>query len=293
MSASLELLRSQIKVNQDYLDLIELRFVQGLASALDVQQQKSQIAAIQAQIPNVLATIEVLKHQLAVLTGRSPADFKVSIFHGMDSLPDLPDVGIPADLLIQRPDIRAAKARVVAVDHRLAAAIADWLPSLTLNASTGFMAQDITKLFTSWIWNLGASLLGTIWDGGRMLAEQNRLKAQLKEMIAIYGQVVLTALQEVEDALIRNRMQQEYVKRLKEQLKALRDSLDTAMDRYKNGLIDYLPVLTALKAVQQIERGLISANAQALVYRVQLCRALGGSWTSQLHSGKDKLRKGE
>ena len=293
MTATRALLEHQLEVNRTYLRLVRFRFDQGLGNLLDVLQEKQQLAAIRAQLPNVDAGMELAKHQLAVLLGKPPTAQVAGQVQGLPGLPHLPPTGVPADLLGQRPDVRAARLRIVAVDHRLAAAIADWLPALSLNASTGFMAQDITKLLQSWIWSLGASLFGTIWDGGRMLAEQQRLKARIKELTARYGQVVLTAMKEVEDALVQNRQQERYIKRLQEQLNAAKASLKTARERYSNGLIDYLPVLKALQGVQQVERALIAAKAQALNLRVQLCRALGGTWTRGLRSPYRKQAKGD
>ncbi len=286
MEAQRRLLLQQLKVDEDYLDLVRMRYGQGMTSALDVLQQRQQTAAIRAQIPGVEASIALFRHQLSVLVGRPPQTDVAGPISTLDDLPPLPPTGVPADLLAQRPDVVAARLRIVATDHRLAAAIADWLPGFTLNASTGFNAQDITKLFASWIWNLGAGLIAKIWDGGRMLAEQKRLRAQIRELTANYGQVVLNALKEVQDALVQGKKQADYIRRLNEQLTDARATLKLAEERYRNGLADYLSVLTALQRVQQLERGVLSARAKALIFRVQLCRALGGSWTRDLKPPK-------
>lgn len=291
MEAQKRLLERQLKVDRAYLDLVRLRYAHGMTSALDVLQQRRQTAATSARIPGIESSIAVLRHQLSVLLGQAPEKDVAGPVQGVDRLPPLPETGLPVDLLAQRPDVVAARMRIVATDHRLAAAIADWLPGLTLNASTGFNAQDITKLLASWIWNLGAGLVAKIWDGGRMLAEQKRLRARIREMTANYGQVVLNALKEVEDALVQDQKQSQYIKKLNEQLSDARDTLDMATSRYKNGLTDYLTVLTALKGVQQLERSKITAQGQSLGYRVQVCRALGGSWTKDLKSPEKQKKQ--
>ena len=115
--AILRLLKAQLEANQTYVELVELRFRQGLASSLDVFQQRQQNASLEAQIPPVRAQIEVLQHQLAVLTGQPPGATMV----GQSSLPrapDLPEVGLPTELLQERPDVQAAQRRVVAANHR-------------------------------------------------------------------------------------------------------------------------------------------------------------------------------
>ena len=119
-------------------------------------------------------------------------------------------------------------------------------------------------------------------DQVRLAAEEQQARAVLDQQIATYGSTVLTALQEVEDALVSEAHQTELVGELEAQLEVARATMEEAQRHYANGLSDYLPVLTALQTLQSTEQTLLSARRQVLSYRVELCRALGGSWMTEL-----------
>jgi NodT family efflux transporter outer membrane factor (OMF) lipoprotein len=276
--ATLDLLARQLEVNRTYLELTELRFRQGLASSLDVFQQRQQMQAIEAQIPPARAQLAVLENQLAVLLGKPPGAVEVER-RELPEVPPLPEVGLPAELLQNRPDVQAARLRVVAADHRVGAAIANRFPRLTLSASGGFRGFDVAEgLFDNWLYNLVAGLTQPLTDQVRLAAEEARARAQLEEQVASYGRTVLTALREVEDVLARDARQAELVEEIQTQVEIARSTLEEARRRYRNGLSEYLPVLDALEALQSAEQELLAAERQRLSFRVQLCRALGGSW---------------
>jgi outer membrane protein, multidrug efflux system len=280
------LLREQFESNKTYLDLVRFRFAQGLASALDVYQQEVQLRATEALVPLVDQNAAVLEHQLAVLVGRAPGAFPIAETESrtwdLPNLPAVPDFGVPLYLLTRRPDVRAAHMRVVAADYRIGAAIADRLPAIRLTGSTGFSSVGGSNFFENWIWNLAAGISGPLFDGGRRAAEQDRTELVLEERLAAYGQTVLQAVQEVEDALVRESTQLEHVQKLRAQLDAAKNNLREARTRYMNGLNDYLPVLAALNSVQRVEQEELLARRQLFAFRIQLCRAIGGHWTRDL-----------
>lgn len=288
-----DVLENQLESNKTYLELVEFRFGQGLASALDVLQQRQQVAAAEAELPLLVAQLAVLEHQMAELLGRSPKDAQISLEGELPALPPLPKLGVPADLLKRRPDVRAAFKRVLAADYRIGAAIADRFPTLRLSASTGFRSFDISDLFKSWIYNLAAGLVGPIFDGGRRAAEVDRNRAVLEGLIANYGQTVLLALREVENALVQESQQRIHINKLERELEVSKSTLDEARSRYTNGLSEYLPVLTALQAFQRVERKHLAARQLLLIYRIQLCRALGGSWAERIDRPKKLTSKTE
>ncbi|MGM0574239.1 MAG: efflux transporter outer membrane subunit [Myxococcota bacterium] len=281
------LLDEQIEVAEEYLELVSLRFRQGFASALDVRQQRQQVRRLQSQTPLVDAQIDVLRTQLAVLQGRAPKAEVDTPEAGLPEPPPLPDPGVPADLLQRRPDVESARLRVAAADHRVGVAIADRFPALRFSGSTGFQDPSIVDIFSSWIWNLAANLVAPIVDGGRRAAEVDRARAVVEERLKAYGQTVLVAVKEVEDALARETWQRRHVEAIEAELASARQTLEEARTRYLQGLIDYLPVLTALQGVQQAEQRLLSARRQLLSIRIQLHRALGGTWTEDLERGED------
>lgn len=274
----LRLVRDQLETSRTVLDLLRLRFRNGLSSALDVYQQEQVLAELEAGLPLLEAQIAALEHQLAVLVGKPPsADLGLT----PDTLPvpdPRPSAGLPADLLAQRPDIRAAGLRLQAADQHVAAARAARLPALRLSAGAQYDSDELASLFDNWIANLSANLIGPIFDAGRRRAEVDRNLAAADERLAAYRGAVYRAVQEVEDALVREDKQLEHVEGVTRQVEVARKTLDEAQMRYRNGLNDYLPVLTQILTVQRLERNLISKTAEAYLFRVALCRALGGSW---------------
>ncbi len=287
-SSKRTLLQSQLKTNETYLDLVELRFGRGLASSLDVYQQRQQLASLRARMPLIESQIRVLKHQLNILLGKSPESGIGPILSLLPELWPQPQTGIPAELLTRRPDVQAAKMRVSSADERVGAAIADRFPALRLSAGTGYTAGSLSELFDNWIWNIAGSVSATVWDGHRKNREVKRTKSVLEEQVALYEKTFLTALKEVEDALIQEEKQRIYVEKLGIQRELAQKTLTEARQRYINGLGNYLPVLTALQTHQETESSLLTAQKQLVSYRIQLCRALGGTWTSGLEKNTDK-----
>ena len=136
---------------------------------------------------------------------------------------------------------------------------------------------NYADLFKNWFWNLLAGITGPIFDGGRRRAEVERTRAVLEDQVAAYGTTVLTALQEVEDTLAQIKGQEDLVRELSAQVELTDRTWQEARERYINGLSDYLPVLTALTAKQQLQTQLLSAQRQRISLRIQLSRAVGGS----------------
>jgi outer membrane protein, multidrug efflux system len=273
-----ELLARQLEVNHTLQELVDLRFQQSIVSALDVYQQQQIVEKVKAAIPLVIQEKDLLLHELAVLTGQPP---KTPLTVTRQQMPDpgpLPSTGLPADLLANRPDIRAAAMRVDAADWQVAAARADRLPSITISARGQFGESRLDMLFENWLLRLAGGMVAPILDGARRAAEVERVRAVVDENLAAYGDTVLTALREVEDALTRESTLQQHIEGLERVTEAARRALRQAGVRYRSGLNDYLPVLNQLLAVQELERELIRRKADRLVARVQIYRALGGRW---------------
>ena len=280
--AQLALLDEQKQINQTLLELVQLRFEHGVTSGSAVFQQQNQLQRIDARRPLIEARIATLEHQIGFLLAHAPGQLELSGGR-LPTLPALPAIGVPSEVLDQRPDVRAAKARLIAADHRVGAAIAERLPALRLTGSVGLQSLEISKIFDDWIWNIAANLIAPLFDGGQRRAAVDVQRAALEGAVANLAKVTLTAIREVEDALVLERQQRAYIERLRTQLKTERALLDDAKSRYLEGVTDYLPVLTALRSTQQTAQGLLTARRQALSYRIQLHRALGGDWTQELH----------
>ena len=287
--AQRDLLNEQVALNKSLLELVELRFEGGLASALEVLQQKQQLIATRSRIVTVDSTEAVLRHRLAILTGRPPlTPMTTNEPLQLPDLPPLPSAGIPADLLVRRPDVRAARDRVVAADYRVAVAVADRLPSLRIGASLDFQDTTIADLFKTPLWSIFGSLTAPLFDGFRRKAEVERQRAVVSERLAAFGQVLLTAMGEVEGAIVGEREQLRLISELEEQLEVAGENLTEAQSRYERGIAPagFLDVLGALQAKQAVELSILGARRALISHRIRLCRALGGTWTRELKAPK-------
>ena len=254
----------------------------SMVSALDVYQQKQLVEDIRAEIPLVEAEEQVLMHELALLLGKPPG---TSLKISREDLPEpaeIPATGLPADLLSSRPDLRRAGMRLKAADWQVAEARANRLPAISLTAKAQYGKGDVDVLFDNWLLSLAGNLTAPIFDGGRRSAEVDRRQAIADENLSAYRQAVLTAIKEVEDALVNEVKQREHIRALETVLSTARKALEQAGIRYRNGVTDYLPVLTQLLSVQGLERNLIRQRANLLNARISLHRSLGGTWTDSL-----------
>jgi outer membrane protein, multidrug efflux system len=280
--ADMQLLQKQITTNQTFLELVELRFSQGLASAVDVYQQRQQLKATQAELPQTLSNRDVLIQEMAVLVNIAPRADALSIRETFPELSPMPPTGLPVTLLSERPDIRAALRRIEAADYRIGAAIADRYPTLRLTGSAGTSGNEISDLFDNWIANLAGSLAAPLLDGKRRegVVEQNQ--ARLQELLFTYGKKVQTAIKDVEIALTKEKHLEDFIGELTLQVGIAQAELREARSRYVNGQSDYLPVLRALQSLQAVERRQLAVQKSIFINRIQLYGALGNSWTQEI-----------
>jgi NodT family efflux transporter outer membrane factor (OMF) lipoprotein len=277
--AQLDLTDRSIAAFADTLERVERRYREGLVPALDVYQSRQNLAGARSRRPQFENALAATEHALAVLLGRYPEGAATG---GLAVLPGAAEqfaAGLPSQLLARRPDVEAALLRLQASDARIAAAIAERFPSVNLLAnyghlSTAFATGDIVGAF----WNVAVDLAQPVLDGGRRTAEVERNRAVFRENLARYQQAVLTAFQEVEDALAANRTTEERITFLAQREEASEAALRLALDRYLQGLSDYLPVLTAQGLYFDAQSQTLSARRQLLADRITLARALGGEW---------------
>lgn len=278
----------------DTVTRVENRYNLGLVPAVDMYQARVNLSGAKAARYLFEAALAEVEHAIAVLVGRYPERSSDGSLQQLPDPPGLFEAGIPADLISQRPDLEAALRRVEAADARVAAAIADRFPSISLSGGYGSLRQDVTAgLVKGEFWSLLGNLALPIVDGGRRRAEVERKEAALREAVAGYQQKVLSAFQEVEDALVNNFATQQRVDSLAETALATEATLRLTTERYLAGLTDYLPVLTSQRNYFDVNSRLLAAQRQLLSDRISLARALGGSWmqdevNSRLQREKDK-----
>ncbi len=272
------LLRTQLESNRIRQELVELRFRNGLASSVDVFQQRELVARVQAEIPLVETQEQVSLNQLALLLGTlvvTSVEVTTPILPELDALPA---PGLPAQLLANRPDVRANGMRLQAARWQWAAARAARLPAVRLTGTARYGADDLDLLFSNWLLNLAANLTAPLLDAGQRAAEVDRTQALIDEQLARYRQTVYAAFMEVENALVLERNLDRNLKILADQLGYAQNALTEATNRYRQGLDDYLPVLAQIINVQNIERQQIQRREEIVLARIGLHRALGGPW---------------
>lgn len=175
-------------------------------------------------------------------------------------------------LLQRRPDLRAQRHRLVAADARIAVAIADRLPNVTLGAG---MYYSESFSYEGPLGLISTSLLQPLLDWGARKAAVTRNRALYEEALAAYGALYLQAIEEVENALYQERQQQDYLRRLEIHRDILARTVDETRERYVQGVGDYLDVISALEALHTVERTLIAARYDLILYRITLHRAVG------------------
>lgn len=287
LRAKRDLLERQVEISERFLELTSVRLGHGQASALDVNQQRQQIESLRGQLATIRGQIETAKHQIAVLVGESPDEETTGARQSLPNLPDRPDTGVPSDVLKRRPDVRAALHELRAADERTAVAVKDQFPSIRLSASLFYQAPNLDELFEQVFWQAMVAASQPLFDGGRRFNEVRRAEATAKTKLYEYASTVQTALREVRDAVILERRQREFIESLEQQQSSAQRVFDLARQRYTRGTTNYLRVLTALQSLQEVEQRLLDARRQQFSYRLQLCRALGGTWTRELEPPED------
>ncbi len=264
-------------------DQVEFRYRRGIAPSLDLYQADQNLAAAKARKPEQETALAITEHGLAVLLGHYPDHDPISgkgpLPATLPAAPPAPPAGIPAALLLQRPDVQGAFLRVQSSDAKTAAAVADRFPALNLSGALGVGRTDSgLSVVHATFWNLLIGLTQPIIDNGRRQAEADRRAAITAEALARYQQVVLQAFQEVENSLVANRAAEQQLALKDTELAAAAATLRRATDGYFQGLNNYLAVLVAQRQHHEVSRQQLSARRQLLSARITLWRALGGDW---------------
>lgn len=275
------LLNEQIEVSSELLELLRLRFERGVVPVSEVLRQEQQVSDLQALAVRMQARMIRTANRLAILLGEAP---RSEVFVRQSTLPTppaVPAVGVPSALLDRRPDVRASRLRLEAADASAATAVAARLPSLRLTASLFEQTWELGDLFRQLFWSIGASSEVDVFDGGRRRALIERTEAVAQEAFFSYGQTLLQALQEVQDALTLGQQQEDYISHLEDQLATARADLELTQFRYAAGDADYLNYLMALQITHRVQADILEARRELFSLRIQLWRAIGGGWSAE------------
>ncbi|HEU5257800.1 MAG TPA: efflux transporter outer membrane subunit [Vicinamibacterales bacterium] len=286
LDADADLLRRNVAIFEQSLQLTQNRFNAGVASGADVAQARTQLESTRAQLIDVGVGRAQFEHAIAVLVGETPAMVSVPEKILNSPPPQIP-IGVASTLMERRPDVAATERAIAAANEQIGIAKAAYFPTLTLSGTGGFVSTNLAKLFTvpSLFWAMGPQLAATLFDGGQRKGQVRFSQEAYDESVATYRQTVLTAFQQVEDQLSSLRILEQEQATEAAARQAAQDAVDIAVAQYQAGTADYLAVIVLQAALLQAQRLEIDILTRRLTASVLLIEALGGGWDqSQLPS---------
>ena len=296
-------LRDRIELGVSTLDVLtervsqaQERYDRGLVSSFELYQLRQDFRNTQASLPDLESQLTDAEGRLAVLLGTYPGNarqFLLSDLRPTLSFDPVPP-GLPAHLLVQRPDVRAAGLRFESARFRVGARRAELFPSLSLNGSAGTSSGDMAGLLDAadqWTLNLAGGLTAPLFQGGRLRASVSVAKARYEQQAAVYARTVLTAFQESVSALDRHANERRRYNFFLAQLEEAEASADLQARRYRSGLVGYSDYLDALRTVFQVRTSLSAAGRQLAMARLGVHRSLGGGWADSAIAPKLELVK--
>jgi outer membrane protein, multidrug efflux system len=280
LDTEIDVVRESVAAQSRAVELLRGRHEEGVASGFDVAQQQALLDGTRTQISLLQRGRAQVEHALAVLVGEPPNGFSLDARPVASAVVPPVPVGLPSDVLERRPDVAASERAVASANARAGIASAGYFPSLRLTGSAGWESRTIRSLFDapSLVWALGAAAVQTVFDGGRTGAQVRFAEAGTAAASATYRQVVLRALQEVEDGLSALDALQRAAADADASVASARRVLEIATDRYAGGLSSYLEVVTAQQNYLANRRVATQIRGQQLAATVFLFKALGGGW---------------
>ena len=278
----LAIARQNLEAQQKTARITHKRFQAGFVSRLDVANADAQVNTTAALIPLLESSARAAIYSLGVLLGQNP-DFLEKILSRPHPLPTIPPeipVGLPSDLVRRRPDIRRVEAQLHAATARIGVATADLFPKFFLTGNAGFSASDLSLLGTydSKFWSFSPSVTWPVFAGGRIRWNIELQDARQQELLLNYQKTVLTALKDVETALVAYVKEQEHRKFLAQAVANNRRAVDLSMQLYLAGKTDFLNVLTAQRSLFVSEEALVLSTRNLATNLIALYKALGGGW---------------
>ena len=274
--------RQNLEAQKHSAKLTRQRFEGGFASGLDVANAEAQVATTAALIPSLEASARQTIYNLSVLLGREPAALVQELAPelAVPIAPPSAPLGVPSELLRRRPDIRQAEAAVHAATARIGVAVADLYPRFMITGSVGVRSSELGSWldWSSRLWNIGPSVSWRVFDMGRVRSDIAQREALQEQTLITFQKTVLTALQEVEDALISLDKEQERRKALADAVAFNRKAVDLSIKLYTEGQTDFLNVLQAQRSLFITEEALAQSTRTLSTNLVALYKALGGGW---------------
>ncbi|WP_410012244.1 efflux transporter outer membrane subunit [Sodalis sp. C49] len=279
MDEQIALYQESVEAYQRYLNIIENKYRAGSESRGTLAQAQTQLESARASALDLQWQRAQLEHAIAVLIGRSPAQFSLPAARLTATLPVIP-VALPSQLLQRRPDIAYAERSVAAANAAVGVAQAAYYPDLTLSASGGFQSSVLHNLISmpNRVWSLGPELSGTLLDFGATKASVEQARAAYDASVASYRQSVLSAFEEVENYLVELSTLEAETAAQQRAAESAQESARVTLNQYRAGMIDYLDVATTQNTSLSQQQNLLSLRSTQWVASVQLIVALGGGW---------------
>ena len=291
-------IRGQIEATQEIitigralLESLRLQKALGRIAEADVAAQEAALAQAEASLPPLQKQLAVQRDLLTALMGRLPSKEPVERFELASlTLPQELPVSLPAQLVEQRPDVRAAEANLHAASAQIGVAVANRLPNVALTASDGSAATKIGQLFTpgTGLWSIAASLLQPVLDGGTLLHKERAARAAFDQAAAQYRSTIITACQNVADTLHALQTDAAAVQATARAEQAAVRSLEIARKQLELGAVNYPTVLTAQQTYVQARLALVQAQASRYADTAALFLALGGGWWNRTDVAPEK-----
>lgn len=274
--------RENLAIQQDALHLTQAQFDAGLAPRLDLLRAQALVEDTQSTIPSLQAQERDSIYRIGTLAGTVPEDLVARLDAPRPIPPAIPDVptGLPSDLLLRRPDIRAAERRVAAANARIGVATADLYPHFSLTGVAGLeslTAKSFPNASSSYF-AVGPSVTWLIFDAGKVRFNIDAERARTDQALAAYQRSVLEGLRDVESALVSCARDQERKQTLAAEVEADHQAVSLASHLYRNGLTDFLSVLDAERSLDTAEDRQAQNDRDAALALVALFKALGGGW---------------
>ncbi|WP_319202393.1 efflux transporter outer membrane subunit [uncultured Ilyobacter sp.] len=280
--ARLEASNSNIELQREVLRITEARFKYGLATALEVAQAEQALASSEATVPPLRIQLSEAINTMAVLLGRNPGELN-QLMSEKKAIPVPPAdaaIGVPADILRQRPDIRSAERQLAVETARVGIAKADLYPQFSLSGSFGYQSVSSGNLFSSGgnYFSIGPSLRWNIFSGGSILNQIDVQDAIVRQKAIQYESTVLNALNEAENTMTAYTEDSMRLKHLEKTVKASKKTVELSLNLYKQGLVDFENVLNSQLSQFTSEDRLAQARGDSAENFVRLYAALGGGW---------------
>lgn len=281
----LAIVHQNIDTEKQVVDITTARFNSGLTSDLDVQQAAALLATTEAEVPSLETGFRQSTFRLDVLLGQTAGTLldELSAEQPIPAPPPEIPIGLPADLLQRRPDIRRAERELAAANARIGVAVSDYFPKFSLTGAIELQSTSASDWFTagSRYWTAGPTAQWRIFDAGRIRANVRVQNAREEQALDAYEQTVLTAFQDVESALTAYAREQIRRQSLTRAVSANQQALDIAEQLYKNGLADFLRVLDSQRSLYQSQDALVQSDREISSDLVALYKSMGGGWENE------------